>query len=70
DEECYRSLDFRLGAVRLTLTESEDASTPIGRHLSAHGEGPFELELRTVNRNYVGELKRSLTHGARIRLTA
>ena len=35
-----------------------------------HGEGPYEIELRTISGAYRGTLNRGLAHGARIRMIA
>ncbi|MEO2138260.1 MAG: VOC family protein [bacterium] len=69
-EDGLRTAGFRLGSTELLLVESEDSKNELGRHLDEHGEGPYEIELRTVSGAYRGTLNRRLAHGARIRMIA
>ncbi len=63
-----RTADFVLFSATITLAAPSGKSSPLRKHLDIHGEGPYAVKLRTVDKSRIGILEPSLSHESRIEL--
>jgi hypothetical protein len=63
-----QTVDFRHPEFVITLAAPEDSHSPLAEYLSARGESPYMLKLRTTHAEYTGFLDVGKTHAARVEL--
>lgn len=65
-----RTVDFALSSTIITLATPAGRRSALNDELTARGEGPYALRLRTSDATRAGELDPTRTHGARLELSA
>jgi hypothetical protein len=63
-----RTIEFLNPGFVIMLVAPEDSHSPLAEYLSARGESPYMLKLRTTRAEYAGFLDVGKTHAARIEL--